>query len=106
MRSGYAALRLDWVYLPPELVEGMKDISHHFYLSDHKYLRMVLELPEFDGKVKKKKIDHSTFWKLNCSILEENDFLHEFEMMWERLREKKEITQTRITGLTFAQLCV
>ena len=41
-RRGVHASRLDRFYLPQNLVEGLKQVSHHPYLSDHKYVKMLL----------------------------------------------------------------
>ena len=81
--------RLDRFYLPPELIHGLLEVSHHPYLSDHKYVRMVVRLPEVENKVPKQKIRDSGFWKLNIRILDEDDFLLDFSIMWERLLVKK-----------------
>ena len=86
-RRGKAASRLDRMYLPQDLVVGVREVSHHSFLSDHKYLRVELKLQEIKGGGgKSKNPDHdSRYWKLNTSVLEYPDFLLEFRMMWERI---------------------
>ena len=81
--------RLDRFYIPQELLQGLLEVSHHSYLSDHKYVKMVIRLPEVEKKKFKEKIRDSGFWKLNVSVLEEEDFMLEFKVMWERLLARK-----------------
>ena len=49
--------RLDRVYLSPDLLKGLLEVSHQDYPSDHKYTMMLVMLPEVYRKSKQKKCD-------------------------------------------------
>ena len=89
-RRGKAPSRLDRFYLPQDMVAGLQQVSHHSFLSDHKYVKMELKLPEVVKKAKKKKDRDSGYWKLNSSVLDYEDFLPEFQVMWERVKQRQE----------------
>ena len=89
-RKGLSSSRLDRFYIPQDLLNGLGVLSHHPFLSDHKYVKMKLELPEIERKVKANKQHDSGFWKLNVSILEEEDFMLEFGVLWARIKQRKE----------------
>ena len=59
----------------------LETVAHHSFLSDHKYVKMELKLPEVVKKAKKKKDRDSGFWKLNSSVLDYEDFLSEYQVM-------------------------
>ena len=82
--------RLDRIYLPQELVSGLKMVTHNPFMSDHSYVKLVMLLPEIAVKVRSKKQYDSGFWKLNTSVLEEEDFLLEFKVMWERVKQDRQ----------------
>ena len=88
-RRGLNSSRLDRFYIPQDLVKGVKQVSHHPYLSDHKYVKIILKLPALESKKQMKK-DCESYWKLNTSILDDEDFMPEFSIMWERVKQSKE----------------
>ena len=49
--------RLDGFYLSPDLLKGLLEVSHHAYLSDHKYTTMLVMLPEVYRKSEQKECD-------------------------------------------------
>ena len=82
--------RLDRFYLPQELLAGLMEVSHHAYLSDHKYTKMLVKLPEVEYKIRNpKEINSGSYWKLNCSILQSEDFMLEFQVLWDNLLLRK-----------------
>ena len=81
--------RLDRFYLPQELLSGLKEVTHHPYMSDHKYVKMLIKLPGITRKIKTEK-QQETFWKLNVSVLEDEDFMLEFGVTWDRVKEKQQ----------------
>ena len=56
-RQNKIGSRLDRFYLPPDLFKGLLEVSHHAYLSDHKYTMMLVMLPEVYRKSNQKKCD-------------------------------------------------
>ena len=83
---GHCPSRLDRVYVPAHSSRFLHQVSHQASLSDHKLLRLSLEwaapaqLPGFC----------SPYWKLNISILRDEDFLQNFERQWNHLVDKIE----------------
>ena len=49
--------RLDRFYLHSDLLKGLLEVCHPAYLSDHKYIMMLVMLPEVNWKSKQKKCD-------------------------------------------------
>ena len=45
-RPNCAASRLDRFYLPPHLSGKVESVSHHTSFSDHKYVVMLITLPD------------------------------------------------------------
>ena len=84
-RRGMFGSRLDRFYLPMDMVGGLQEVTHHSYLSDHKYNRMLIKLPSISRTIKVSKNHDSGYWKLNVSILKYDDFMLEFRVMWARL---------------------
>ena len=81
--------RLDRFYIPQELVPSLQSLSHHPFMSDHSYVRLEIRLPEITTRRRVKKNFDSGFWKLNTTVLEEEDFLPEFQIMWDRVQASK-----------------
>ena len=81
--------RLDRFYIPTDLVTSLQDLSHHPFMSDHSYVKLMIKLPDVFTRVKAKKQQSSGFWKLNNLVLEEEEFLLEFGYMWERVKAVK-----------------
>ena len=86
-RPSCAASRLDRFYLPPNLQESLLSVSHHASLGDHKYAVMLLCLPGLE-KVPGPLPSKSPYWKLNTSILSDEDFLPNFSKMYQKLQLK------------------
>ena len=76
--------RLDRVYVPASSTGLVRQVSHHATLSDHRMLTLRVEwappapLPRF----------FSPYWKLNVSILSDEDFKPNFERLWSLLVAK------------------
>ena len=86
-RPNCAASRLDRFYLPPHLAGKVESVSHHASLSDHKYAVMLIVLPDL-SKQPDPPISKSPYWKLNTSILKDEDFLQNFSRFYEKLQVK------------------
>ena len=82
-RAGRAPSRLDRFYISIGLVAGVMDVSHVASLSDHCGVLMQVQLCVEHLHVP--KIERSTYWKLNTSILMEEDFLPHFTSAWRRM---------------------
>ena len=87
-RPSCAASRLDRFYLPQYLVGNLKSVTHLASLSDHKYSVMLVSLPDVT-KLPEPAISSSPYWKLNTSILKDEDFLENFSKMYQKLQSKK-----------------
>ena len=86
-RPNCAASRLDRFYVPQHLAGGVKTVSHHASLADHKYVVMNITLPDINILPEPVK-SNTTYWKLNTSILKDEDFLQNFANMYQKLRLK------------------
>lgn len=79
-RPGGVASRLDRVYIPLSLVGDVSSIEHLPTLSDHR-----LVIVEITGNVPVPPIRaaaHQPYWKLNSKILQDEDFVGNFELFW------------------------
>ena len=47
--------RLDRFYIPTDLVTSLQDLSHHPFMSDHSYVKLMIKLPDVFTRVKAKK---------------------------------------------------
>ena len=63
-------------------------VEHVASLSDHCGVLMEVSLPDI-GNTNVKKIFNETYWKLNASILKDDDFHHNFTDVWSQLQTKK-----------------
>ena len=86
-RQNCAPSRLDRFYLPQFSVPFVQDVSHHASLSDHHYVVLVLILPNLESAPKSPK-PSPLYWKLNTSILQDEDFLENFENFYRKLQLK------------------
>ena len=86
-RKSSAPSRLDRFYVPPFCVPFVQDVSHHASLSDHHYGVLILNLPNLDCAPKPLK-NESLYWKLNTNILQDRDFLENFQETYSKLRTK------------------
>ena len=86
-RPNCAASRLDRFYTPPELVPHIKQVSHHASLGDHHYVVLVIDFPTLD-KVPSPEKPPPLYWKLNTSVLSDEDFLENFKILYTKLQQK------------------
>ena len=88
-RAGKAPSRLDRIYISSGLVDFVDAVSHEASLSDHCGIRMTLRLNIEHIFIP--KTQRRTYWKLNNSILEEEDFLSSFILFWRRILKSKNL---------------
>ena len=79
-RPNAAMSRLDRVYCPGHLIDHVKNIMHKPSLSDHKMVNFSI-----DSIYVQSNQTFQTYWKLNVSILEDKNFLANFEHKWNKL---------------------
>ena len=82
-RPGRAPSRLDKFYISERLKIGVSDILHIASLSDHCGVQMSIRLDVDLAYLP--RTERRTYWKLNTSILEEEEFLPNFGKLWERI---------------------
>ena len=87
-REGASASRLDRFYLPEYMVKYLVSMTHHAGYSDHKFAIMELELENIMKLPKLHKFE-SGFWKLNTAVLEDKDFMLNFDKHWEDMVEEQ-----------------
>ena len=83
-RDGAVASRLDRFYVPDWMAKHLVSMSHHAGYSDHKFGVMELDLENIARLPKKLKFD-SGYWKLNNQILNDQDFMLNFDKLWGEL---------------------
>ena len=86
-RAGKAPSRLDRFYISRSLVLGLSETFHLASLSDHCGLFMRLSLSLQLKSLPKNP--RRTYWKLNNSILNDDEFLPSFVALWEGISEFK-----------------
>ena len=86
-RPNSAASRLDRYYVPQYLINNVKSVTHHASLGDHKYVVMIIDLPSVQ-KVEDQASEKSSYWKLNTSILKDEDFLENFSTFYQKIQAK------------------
>ena len=86
-RTGRAPSRLDKFYISRKLLEGVSEVLHVASLSDHCGVQMSVQLDV--EVIPQASTQRSTYWKLNTSILEEEEFLPNFAAFWVRISENK-----------------
>ena len=80
-RRGFAAARLDRIYLPP-LLEARPRLARYIpTTSDHHAFLLLLDLTGF-GLMAAERPPAHFYWKFNSSLLQEKDFLPAFQEMW------------------------
>jgi exonuclease III len=95
-RPRNSAARLDRMYVPRELVEKLVAVEHVVSLSDHHSLRVSFTSDflkdEVSGDETGRQGRHGgpLYWKMNVRILEEEDFIVAFRVLWEEHILKKE----------------
>ena len=77
-RKRCAASRLDRLYIPPTLASFVIDLYHCASLSDHHYVVLNLNIPDLERLLLPVRSD-SLYWKLNTSILKDEDFWRIFK---------------------------
>ena len=85
-QRGHAPSRLDRAYIPCHLVENLELALHKATTSDHRALVVELNI-DFDHIIPER---HSAYWKLNTSILQNKDFMPNFNRIWLDLLEKEQ----------------
>ena len=79
-RPGTAPSRLDKFYVSRQLLNNI-NIRHIASLSDHS--AVFLNIKIFIKCVP--QLGRTTYWKMNSSILEEDDFLSSFKLLWRKI---------------------
>ena len=74
-----AQSRLDRVYLPPRLVQFLLSAQHRPGVSDHCQVEVELDIRV--GQARPASHQKQTFWKLNTSLLENEDFRSQFQTL-------------------------
>ena len=87
-RAGKAPSRLDRFYISRSLVEGISGIQHVASLSDHCGVQMSLWLNV--NHVYLPRNSRRTYWKLNTSILNDEEFLPSFVALWSEISKTKD----------------
>ena len=87
-RPNCARSRLDRLYLPEGCNVELLSLRHVPSLSDHASVRAELMLPFTPPACRKK--GKSPYWKLNVSILSEEDFQQHLADLWDQLLEKED----------------
>ena len=85
-RPGKSASRLDKFYIPLHLVENM-EVRHLASLSDHN--AVFLKIKICVNLSPTSRFGRSTYWKLNTSILEDEDFFASFKLLWADISKKE-----------------
>ena len=81
-RRGFAAARLDRLYLPP-LLEARPRLARYIpTTSDHHAFLLKMDITGL-GIPQPGRLTASYYWKFNSSLLQEKDFLPAFTEMWE-----------------------
>ena len=87
-RAQVAPSRLDRFYVSANLLGGLVEVSHIASLSDHCGTLMELRLGNISWSVQQPR-GRQTYWKLNTSILREEEFLEDFGRLWSWLQQSK-----------------
>ena len=86
-RPKCAASRLDRFYVPQQWIPHIQQVSHHASLSDHHYVVLILDLPDIQLQ-KPAPRSSPLYWKLNTSVLKDEDFLDNFQTFYTKLQRK------------------
>ena len=82
-RASCAPSRLDRFYSPTSLMDKVQRVCHIASLSDHCGTMLSLKVNITRTALPPKS--RRTYWKLNCAILNDEDFLPSFKLFWENL---------------------
>ena len=87
-RANAAPSRLDRFDLSQDILHGVTLVEHVASLSDH--CGVLLDVLVDDVVLPSvRRVSHNTYWKLNTSILKDEDFLPNFADLWSRLKLKQ-----------------
>ena len=86
-RTSAAPSRLDRFYVPADLLNKVKHVDHVASLSDH--CGVVMEIDLNVGSTCIQKEIRNTYWKLNNSILKDDEFLDNFTECWKWIQSTK-----------------
>ena len=86
-RPSCAASRLDRFYLPQNLISNVRSVSYKASLGDHHGVSLKLSLPDL-VKGPASMPSSSPYWKLNTSVLKDEDFLENFSVMYAKLQAR------------------
>ena len=89
-RPGSAPSRLDRFYVPGGLLQNLSNVCHVSSLSDHCGVMMTLKL-NVELLALPPRSCRRTYWKLNCSILGEEDFMPSFARFWRKISQSQEL---------------
>ena len=78
-----AQSRLDRIYLPPHLVQYLVSAKHMPGVSDHCQTEVELDIRV--GQARPAPPKKQTFWKLNTSLLDNDDFRSQFQTLYDKL---------------------
>ena len=84
-RPKCAASRLDRIYVPQYLVPHVHHVSHHASLADHHYVLTEIECPSLE-RLDPVPRTEKLYWKLNTSILQDEDFLENFTEFYRKIQ--------------------
>ena len=87
-RANAAPSRLDRFYLSHALLARLRLVKHVASLSDHCGVILEIFLQNIEDHFVR-KTPHNTYWKLNVSILKDEDFIDNFANLWSWLRLKQ-----------------
>ena len=88
-RAGKAPSRLDRFYVCSDILGKVAAVSHVASLSDHCGIKMTMRLDV--EHLATPKSQRSTYWKLNNSILSNDDFLSSFGLFWRKILKSKNL---------------
>ena len=83
-RDGASASRLDRFYVPPCLSDKLVSMTHHVGYSDHKLGLLEINLAQITRLPKQVRFG-SGYWKLNNKVLLDQDFMLNFNKLWDEL---------------------
>ena len=86
-RPSCAASRLDRFYIPQNLVNNVRSVTYKASLGDHCGVSLLITLPDL-VKGPAPTPSSSPYWKLNTSVLKDEDFLENFAVMYTKLQAK------------------
>ena len=88
-RQNCAPYCLDRFYVPPFCVPYVQAFLHHASLSDHHHGVLIVNLPDLVSAPKAPKRP-ALYWKLSTNILEDEDFLENFQDLYSKIQGKIE----------------